>query len=185
MRVKLSKVRLSFPALFVPTQAQGSTEKKYGAAFLIDKNDKKNITLVENAMLEAATAKWGAAGAKQLSLLKSTDKVCLRDGDIKADKYEGYEGCMALNANSKVRVKVKDKDPNIDLTAEDGRPYSGCYVNGFVDIYAQDNSFGKRVNAVLMGVQFVADGDAFSGSAPLKDDDFDDLSAEDDNDMMG
>lgn len=175
MRVKLTNVRLSFPALFEPTQAKGSTEKKYGAAFLISKKDKKNLALIDAAMNEAASTKWGANGAKILDGLKKTDKVCLRDGDLKADKYEGYEDHMVINASSKVRVKVKDKNPNIDLTADDGRPYSGCYVNGFVDIYAQDNQFGRRVNAVLMGVQFTNDGDAFSGSAPMSDDDFDNL----------
>lgn len=32
-----------------------------------------------------------------------------------------------------------------------------------VEFWAQDNNYGKRVNATLLGVQFVRDGAAFAG----------------------
>ena len=58
-----------------------------------------------------------------------------------------------------------------------GRPYAGCYVNAVLEFWAQDNKFGKRVNATLMGVQFFRDGDAFSGGGAASDDDFDDVTS--------
>ena len=67
-----------------------------------------------------------------------------------------------------------DRSP---LTETDGRPYSGCYVVAIVELWAQDNSWGKRVNATLKGVQFFADGEAFSGGTPASAGDFDDLGA--------
>ncbi|MNP74169.1 hypothetical protein D3C76_1710040 [compost metagenome] len=38
-----------------------------------------------------------------------------------------------------------------------------------VDIWAQDNSYGKRINAQLQGIQFVKDGEAFSGGGTSAD----------------
>ncbi len=66
--------------------------------------------------------------------------------------------------------------------AADGKPYSGCYVNGIVDIWAQDNGFGRRLNATLKGVQFVKDGDAFSGGTAVSADAFDDLGVDESTD---
>ena len=48
-------------------------------------------------------------------------------------------------------------------------------VNATVNVWAQDNKYGKRVNAQLLGVQFYADGDSFGGGAVGSVDDFDDL----------
>ena len=65
------------------------------------------------------------------------------------------------------------------LTEQHGKPYSGCYVNAFVEFWTQDNNYGKRVNATLLGVQFYRDGESFSGGGVADTDDFDDLTAED------
>jgi hypothetical protein len=47
-----------------------------------------------------------------------------------------------------------------------------------VEIWAQDNNYGKRINASLKGVQFVRDGDAFAGGGAASPDEFEDLSAD-------
>ena len=72
---------------------------------------------------------------------------------------------------------VNVHDFGIDgLTEADGLVYSGCYVNARVELWVQDNANGKRINAKLLGIQFVRDGDAFgAGSAPAKPTDFSDL----------
>ncbi len=76
---------------------------------------------------------------------------------------------------TKPRPTVIDRDRTALIQA-DGRPYAGCYVNAVVDIWAQDNNFGKRINASLSGVQFLRDGDAFAGGGVAAPDDFDDIS---------
>ena len=49
-------------------------------------------------------------------------------------------------------------------------------MNIILEVYAlQANKNGPAVHASLKGVQFVKDGDAFSGSAPASVDSFDDL----------
>jgi hypothetical protein len=58
---------------------------------------------------------------------------------------------------------------------DDGTLYSGCYVVVHVNIWAQDNQFGKRINCGLLGVQFYKDGEAFSGGRISSVDEFDEI----------
>ena len=96
-----------------------------------------------------------------------------RDGDEKAE-YDGYADHMYIGASNKARPLVIDRDRS-PLTAQDGCPYSGCYVNATITIFAYDNQ-GKGISASLGGVQFYRDGDAFAGGGVASEDDFDDLS---------
>ena len=90
---------------------------------------------------------------------------------------------MVLTASrmkTKGRPKIVDRRGNA-LTEEDGKPYSGCYVNAIVDIWAQKGET-PGVRCELMGMQFVKDGEAFGGGKNLGDDAFDDL-GDDENDV--
>jgi hypothetical protein len=78
-----------------------------------------------------------------------------------------------VSARNKARPVVIDKDKS-PLTQADGKPYAGCYVNVSLDVWAQSNQYGKRINAKLLAVQFDKDGDAFSGGEGYSDDDFGD-----------
>jgi hypothetical protein len=92
-------------------------------------------------------------------------KLCLRDGAEK-DETDGYgDEVMFVSASSAKRVPVVDRDLT-PLMEENGKPYAGCYVNMSIRLWAQDNQFGKRVNAQLRAVQFVKDGEAF-GNKPV------------------
>jgi len=102
-------------------------------------------------------------------------KTPLRDGGEKSH-IDGYgEDVMFINANNKARPEIRDRDGRTPLAEEDGRPYAGCYVHAILQLWAQDNKWGKRINASLLGIQFAGDGDAFSGGAKADDDDFEDL----------
>lgn len=173
--VKLNKARLTFPELFEPKAFQGQGEAKYSAGFLIGKKSPQ-IAEIKQVIKEVAAAKWGAKADAVLKSLYANDKVCLRDGDIKSE-YQGFEGNYFINATNKARPTVKARDGKTPLTAADGVIYSGCNANGSIQIWAQENQFGKRINASLRWVQFHSDNDAFSGSAPrVNDDEFEDLS---------
>jgi hypothetical protein len=66
------------------------------------------------------------------------------------------------------------------LVTTDGKPYAGCYVNANIDVWWQDNKYGKRVNASLRSVQFVKDGESF-GAGPLDAaKEFEDVTADED-----
>ena len=53
-------------------------------------------------------------------------------------------------------------------------PYSGCYVNAVIEVWAQDNEHGKRLNARLKSVQFFKDGEAFGAAPSNPNEDFTD-----------
>jgi hypothetical protein len=173
-KFNLSNVRLTFPQLFEPKQVNGQGEPKFSATGLMPKNHPQ-IEAIKAAIFEAATAKWGAKAADVLKQLAAADKLCLHDGDAKSD-YEGYAGTLFINASNKVRPLVVGPQRE-DLAAADGKIYSGCYVNMVLDFWAQDNQFGKRVNASLLGVQFRADGPRLAGGAVASADDFEALPA--------
>jgi hypothetical protein len=97
-------------------------------------------------------------------------KFCYVDGNTKA--YDGFAGNMALSASRSKDdgpPKILDRDLS-ELPADSGRPYGGCTVNAKITLWAQDNQYGKAIRATLVTVQFVADGEAFSGAGPANAD---------------
>jgi hypothetical protein len=65
-----------------------------------------------------------------------------------------------------------DRDRSL-ITEDDNKLYAGCYVNAIIELWVQDNSYGKRVNANLLGVQFFKDGEPFADGVKASADDFD------------
>jgi len=180
--VKLANVRLAFPQLHTPKAVNGEGEPAYSASFIISKDQKAVIAAVEKAMATVAKQKWGNKADAILTKLKAADKTCLRDGDMK-DNYDGFEGNYYVSARSKVKPRCVGRDAAL-LSAEDGVPYAGCYVIGSVSIWAMDNNYGQRINATLRGVQFVRDGDAFSGGRPAGEDEFEEIESSDDAESL-
>lgn len=204
MKVKLNNVRIAFcESIFEAKAFAGSDDKRYGAKFPIDPKSEHHKTL-EAALNAVASEEWGATkGPQILAQLRKDGKVCYvlepytnKDGDV----YAGFDGMYTLGAGqaedkgrplivgpagvSSEAQKEANRSytaPNKNgvmfpiLTARDGKPYSGCYVNATLEIWPQDNKFGRRINCNLKGLQFVKDGDAFGGGAPASPDDFDDL----------
>ena len=177
--MKLKNVRLSFPALFepsLPMDGQGG-EPKYQATLILDPIvNADDIKALNAAINEVAKVKWPSNHAGVLAACVANGKSLLRDGNGKLDKQglpaAGFAGKMFLNARNAVQPTIVGPD-RAPLTKSSGKPYGGCFVNVILDIWAQDNSFGKRVNASLTGVQFHRDGDAFGGGRPASVDEFD------------
>ena len=172
MKIKLSNVRLAFPALFEAKTVNGEGKPAFSASLLINPKDPQ-VKAINAAIEEVAKAKWGAKAETVLKAMRGADKTCLHDGDLK-EQYEGFAGNLYVSSRSQTRPLVinSDKSP---LTEQDGKPYAGCYVNASIELWAQDNNYGKRVNASMRGVQFVKDGDAFAGGGAASEDEFDDI----------
>ena len=172
-KIKLNNVRLSFPSLFRKAEFQGESTKYEGTFMLHKERDADKIAEIKKAI--DATIKENLKGAKL-----PADKICLKDGDDSGrDEYEGHYTIKA--ANSK-RPKVIDRDKS-PLAEDDGKPYSGCYVNAVIDLWAMNNSYGRRINANLLGVQFFKDGEPFESGSTADDDDFDEFEIGDDFDI--
>lgn len=173
-KVRLKNVRLSFPALFA-AKAVNDGEAKFSASFLLNKEeDAKQIALIERTIEKVKSEKWGKNPPKGI-------KVCLHEGSEK--DFDGYdETVMFISSSSARRPIVVDKDLR-PLVGEDGKPYAGCCVNCTVRLWAQDNKYGKRINASLEAVQFARDGEAFGAGNVRAEEEF--TSLEDDEDDLG
>lgn len=174
MKIKLNNVRLAFPQLWEAKTVNGEGKPAFAASFLVASDDPQ-VKVINSSIDQVAKEKWGAKADAILKQMRAADKVCLRNGDLKAN-YDGFAGAFFISARNPVRptVLAPDKTP---LVEADGKPYAGCYVHAVLEFWAQDNNYGKRVNATLMGVQFFADGDSFTAGGAASEDDFDDVTA--------
>ena len=171
-KIILKNVRISFPDLFKLGSFNGE-ETKYGATFLLNKEEHAGSIAEIKAQI-ADLIKVNLKGVKV-----PADKLCLRDGDDV--EYQGYAGCYSIKCSTKKRPIVIDRDRS-PLTEDDGKPYGGCYVNASIDLWVQNNAYGKRINSTLLAVQFAKDGTPFSDNSRGDVNDFDIL--DDDSDMF-
>lgn len=160
--VLLRNVRLSYAELFKPKAPEPGKEPKFSASFLMNKTtNAADIKLIRDTAKKVALEKWGANQPKNL-------KICLRDGAEKADT-DGYgDTTMFTSASSKTRPQVVDADKVTPIDPSSGKIFSGCYVHALIRLWAQDNEFGKKVNAELKAVMFCKTGKPFGeGAAPV------------------
>lgn len=179
--IMLTDVRLSYAYLFNPmvgTDDKGNTTRNFCTHAIMPPNHPA-IELLKAAQREVAQAKWGNQWQAIMTALAGQDKLALHAGNVSKPGQEGYEGNYYVSANSKQRPTLVETrgGVNVQLVESDGRPYSGCFANVMIAVYAQDPKgekakFGKRINAQLMGVQFLRHGDAFGGGRVAKPEEF-------------
>lgn len=180
MKVALTNVRIAFPKLFTAEAVGKGDGKYYSAAFPIEPGS-ANHKALDAAIAAVSKEKWGAKADAILGNIIEKGDIGFKHKPAKnatGEVYEGFEGMFTCNASlneKKGRPLIIDGQKN-PLTERDGKPYGGCYVNASVDVWAQDNANGKRVNVQLKGIQFARDGDAFTGGSPASVDDFDEIS---------
>lgn len=185
--VMLKSVRLSFPDLFEAREYEKGDGKPRFSETLLIVPGSDNDKAIRAAITEECKAKFGAKWeARMKALMGDSGKCCYRDGDSMNNEHFAEHMILAAHRQAKSGApKVIDKDKS-PLDANDGRPYSGCYVNTKVEIYIQTGDFpGIRCSPLV--VQFAGDGDAFAGR-PVSDkdaDEFEDLSdgADDDDEF--
>jgi Protein of unknown function (DUF2815) len=170
-KLMLSNVRLAFPNLFKPTTVNGEGDPAYSAALLLTA-DHPQLEAIRAAQEACGKDKWGDKWPQVKKEIMAKDRFALHDGDTKSN-YDGFEGNFFISSRAKqtARPTVIDRNKS-PLTEADGRPYAGCFVNASIELWAQDNAYGKRINAQLRGVQFFRDGDSFGGGSPASSDEF-------------
>lgn len=179
--VKITNVRIAFANLFEPD----TKYNRYGASFVIVPGS-ENAKNLAAAVAAVAKEKWAAKADGILAQIKSKGDLGYQEAPKRNGEgsvYDGFEDRFTLNTSSKTRPAVINTDTT-PLTAQDGKPYSGCYVDASVELWAQDNTFGKKINASLRYVQFRADGESFSGSAPVSQDEFESIAVGADADSL-
>ena len=144
--------RFSFLHCWEPDSVNGS-EPKYSVSAIIPKSDTKTVSAIKAAIEVAkqeSLPKWGGKIPPNL-------KLPLRDGDIDRPEDEAYAGCYFLNANSREKPQVVDKQvqPILDQT----EVYSGCYGRITVTFYGYNSNGNRGVAAGLGNIQKLKDGD--------------------------
>ena len=174
-KVRLKMVRGSYLHLF---KQKGFGKKNEGApkfsgTGIIDpetKSGKANLDLLEDAIEFVGSEQWGKDWPKIKKKLTKDGRICLREGDEDADETDGM---MTVTASNSKRPLALDENGD-EVTEADDVIYSGCYGDMIVRVWAQDNDYGQRINAVLEGFKFRKDGDPFGGGSKTTADDFDD-----------
>jgi hypothetical protein len=172
-KVTTGKVRLSYAHLFEPHAIEGN-EPKYSVSVIIPKSDTETLKAIKEAVNEAKEQGKGKFGGKIPANLKTP----LRDGDAERPDDEAYKNCFFLNASSKNKPGVVDKNvqPVLDAT----EVYSGCYARLTLNFYPFSASGNKGIAAGLGNVQKLEDGEPLGGFTRAEDD-FDSVeSAEED-----
>lgn len=172
-RMLLKNVRLAFPKLWTPEAIDGG-KPNFGAALILPP-DHPQLAEVKAKMQAVAKEKWQAKAVEVYKGIEKSDKLALHDGDTKS-QYDGFPGNFFISTNAQESAPPTVIDQlRQPLGERSGKPYAGCYVNVSIDFWAQDNNFGKRINAQLRGVQFLRDGDAFAAGRPADSDEFEEV----------
>jgi hypothetical protein len=160
-KVLLKNVRMVFDSLYhVAKPIPGSTSPPKHEANFIMATDSDAFKVAQSEFVAVAMEKFGANALAILAEL-AKDKKCIRRGNSQLDKKgvvrEGFADMMFIVAKNKDKPIVVDRMRQPALE-QDGLLYGGCIVNCTVDIYAHEkDGLGKRVDATLLAVQFVAD----------------------------
>jgi hypothetical protein len=165
--ILINGVRLSYPHLFKAWAGGEDQEAKFSGKFWLDKKTHKDAIVALNKHLQALQQEWFKGRIP-------SDKLFFKDGAASGKDEEA--GQFIVSASEKVRPTVinRDKSP---VTEADDIVYAGCFVNVLIRPWKQANKFGKRINANLLAVQFVRDGERFTGvDRPDVDDVFEDES---------
>ena len=151
--------RGSFVTLVEPRPPAEGQKPVYSIVIVIPKTETAFLERLEQAVEEAAKAKFGKVPPR----LKTT----LRDGDDE-DRPE-FEGCVIFNAKSANRPGVVDSDLQPILDPDE--LYSGAYYRASINPFAWDHpTGGKGVSFGLNNVMKTRDGEPFSGRKSADED---------------
>jgi hypothetical protein len=174
-RIIIPEARLAFPDIWEARSIEGG-QAQFGANLILAPNSPA-IPLIRAEEARLAKLAWPDKADVMLEMIRAKNGNALHNGLLKA-KYDGFDGNFYVSANLKTRPTIVDRDGS-QLTPADGRPYSGCYVLAHISLWTMDNQYGQKINVNLLGLQFLRDGDAFSGgAAPSSTDDFKPLDAD-------
>lgn len=165
--IRLDGVIASYPHLDKPWAKNPTDKPKFSLTGLAPKEThgeaKALMVEVINSLL--AGAKMGKIGAEH-KFVRNGDT---EDGPLKPETEAMW--IVKASENPDRPPKVRDERTKVMTPAEIlKRIYAGAVVNMLIRPWAQNNDFGKKINANLIAVQFVRDGTRI-GEAAIDDDD--------------
>lgn len=179
-KVITGKVRFSYCRVFTPAAMEDGQDPKYSVCLIIPGTDKETLKKIKKAV---DAAKEAGKSSKWDGKIPANIKLPLRNGDEERPEQPEYEGCYFLNATSKQRPGIVDK--NREDIIDSTEVYSGCYGRASLNFYAYNVKGNKGVACGLNNIQKLADGDYLGGRTRAEDDFNDDYATDsDDDDFM-
>lgn len=166
-------VRFSYANVWEPKSINGSDEK-YSVSLIIPKNDTNTIQEIKDAVEAAKQEGKSKFGGK----IPANLKLPLRDGDIERPEDEAYKDSYFVNANSKDRPQIVDK--NVKPILDQSEVYSGCYGRVSITFYAFNSNGNKGIACGLGNIQKIKEGEPLSGRSSASDD----FTTEEDDDFL-
>lgn len=183
----LKNVRAVFPK-FHAGQAEafeGKGDAYYNGTFLLEPTDPQ-VEALKEAIRDVVRKKHPQDWEERLKRYAARDKLPLHDGALKAGKPYGaaYKGKLYVSGrnNAKTNPPIPVYDNVIDPKTGEARiitsptdprsPYSGSFVNVFLNLFDYNQGGGEGVGASIAGVQFHADGERLAGGVTAKASDF-------------
>lgn len=162
--VLIPRARLSYFYGFEPYRGENG-DGKFCAHAIIDPADPV-VDAIRAAQRAVAQEKWKDKANDVLTQLAAQDKLCIHRGDVNKPGQPAYAGKLFVSASSNTQptilATINGTNQKVDKSSEFA-PYSGCIAAVKIDVWAQDNKYGKRINATLTGVQFLKHEERLSG----------------------
>ena len=162
-RIVTGKVRLSYAHIWEPVSINGGDEK-YSVSLIIPKSDKKTVSDIKKAIEDAKEDGKAKFGGK----IPANLKLPLRDGDIERPDDEAYANSYFINANSKDKPQIVDR--NVQAILDQSEVYSGCYARVSISLYAFNSNGNRGIACGLGNIQKIADGEPLGGRSRAEDD---------------
>jgi hypothetical protein len=182
----LSNVRITFPKLlagqeesFKGTPGKAGDSKNndpyFSAGFIIVPTDPQ-VAAIKAEIARVAQAKFPQNWEEMLKIFQAKDKLPIHDGMLKANKPYGaaYKGNLYVSARNNAKqgpipvydnvIDPKTGEPRVILSPTDPKfPYSGSYVNAYLNFFYYNQGGGEGIGGGICGVQFHADGERLAG----------------------
>lgn len=161
---------LSFVFIYKPYKSDEGKETFTAHGIFLP--DHKQIGALQKVIRDVARAKWKDASEDILQQLKAQDRLFIHKGNIAKPGRAEYKDKLFISTSR----NASDPPPPSAVATVDGANqktdarhplavYSGCKGRIMFNVWAQDNTKGgKRINAGLMGLQFLDHGPRLSGS---------------------
>jgi len=169
---------LSYVNVFKPVAdaKKPDAQPKYKTLLLIDKDDKKSVSAIRNAIkaVEARMITEKYAGKPPKKGITNT----FNDGDEDREGEE-YEGRYYMNVWKYNKPKIVDRKLNLITDPEE--IYSGVIANVAIDFYYYWGDESKGITASLEAIQKISDGEPLGASSVRVEDVFEEMEEDDED----
>jgi hypothetical protein len=168
IKIRTEEVRASYVRVFKPKFNTQSNKEEYSAMLLIDKNDKKTLTLIKEAVEKVCLEAFGNKSTADLKL-----RHPIKDPQKEENKkdHPAYKDKYYINTKNNSRPGVAEQQNGAIVRIENPDGFkSGDYCIASLTVRAFDVGVNKGVSVYLQNVLKTKDGESLAGATSPEDD---------------